>query len=118
MDGYPLKDIFVVSGNGIKTERDKITIHFDKKSLMQTLDDFIVLTEESIRKKYNLKKDSRDWGVLRASEDIKINGKDLIVRILYRPFDIRYTWYSGKSKGFIGTPGYKTQKNLLFLGRL
>jgi hypothetical protein len=114
MSGWSIKDIFSVSGNGIKTERDRVTIHFDKNSLLATIDDFILLKESEIREKYKLYKDSRDWGVQRAKEDIRKNGKDLIAKIFYRPFDNRYSWYSGKGKGFIGTPGYKTQQHLLY----
>jgi hypothetical protein len=28
-------------------------------------------------------------------------------------FDIRWTWYSGKTRGFIGTPGYKTMRHMI-----
>jgi hypothetical protein len=50
----------------------------------------------------------------RAVEDVKINkGKRLVQRILYRPFDERRIWYSGKSKGFVGTPAAELMHHIL-----
>lgn len=107
-------DIFDTFGSGVKTERDSITIHFDRSSLEQTLDDFANLSEDHIRHKYQLTKDSRDWTISKAKDDvIKHNvSHKLIHKIFYRPFDDRCIWYSGKSRGFIGTPGYQITQNM------
>ena len=112
--GFIVIDLFGIYGSGFKTERDAITIHFDKKSLKNTISDFQNLDENAIRSKYNLGKDARDWGVLRAKNDLlKNNNEKLIKKIVYRPFDERYTYYTGTSKGFIGTPGNKINSLLL-----
>lgn len=100
-----IREIFLVSGNGIKTERDAISIHFEKKSLDVVINNFLLNEISVIRQKYLLGKDSRDWSIERAKDDLFNNkNKKLYQQILYRPFDVRMTWYSGKSKGFIGTP--------------
>ena len=64
--------------------------------------DFVVLTPETAREKYNLGKDARDWQVVLAQKDLKTSGpkKENLTKILYRPFDIRYTYYTGNSRGF------------------
>jgi predicted helicase len=112
--GFKVIDLFGVYGSGFKTERDAITIHFDKISLVNTVNDFQTLDENQIRNKYNLFKDARDWGVLRAKNDlIKNNDEKLIKKVVYRPFDERYTYYTGTSKGFIGTPGNKVNSLLM-----
>jgi predicted helicase len=112
--GWKLTDIFVVSGNGIKTERDNVTIHFEKKEVETVVHNFRVLDETTLRFKYHLPEDSRDWKVASAQIDVQQNkSKELFRRILYRPFDIRHTWYSGVSKGFIGTPASKLMHQLL-----
>ncbi len=116
-DFWGVQDIFHEYGSGVKTERDGICIHFDKKELTNTLNDFRELTEDELKKKYNLEKDSRDWKIDNAKNDTLEHRDDdnLIFDISYRPFDIRKIWYSGKTRGFVGTPGYKTMRNLLKL---
>ncbi|MGV8946197.1 MAG: type ISP restriction/modification enzyme [Lutibacter sp.] len=112
--GFSVTDLFSIYGSGFKTERDSVTIHYTKESIVETVKDFISLEEESIRIKYKLGKDARDWGVIRAKNDlIKNCNDDLYKKVVYRPFDERYTYYTGTSKGFIGTPGTKVN-SLLF----
>jgi predicted helicase len=109
-----LPDIFNVFGSGVKTERDKVSIHFDNEGIQQSVQDFQSLDDLSLRAKYSLHKDSRDWKIPNARADIFANkDKNLYTSILYRPFDIRQTWYSGKGRGFIGTPGVKVMQHLL-----
>jgi len=103
--GWSIREAFVVSGNAIKTERDRVSIHFTRKEIEKAVSDFRTLSVEEIRKKYELDTDSRDWSVDRAKKDTLDNpGTKLFAPILYHPFDIRHTWFSGKAKGFIGTP--------------
>jgi hypothetical protein len=102
---WSIREAFVVSGNGIKTERDAVSIHFTRKEIQAAVNDFRLLADHELRQKYHLEKDSRDWSVARAKADVNASkSQTLFKNILYRPFDIRHTWFSGTSKGFIGTP--------------
>ena len=105
--GSNIRKVFIVSGTGIKTERDSITIHFTEEGLKATIDDFTKLEDSQLREKYNLWKDSRDWKVFNAKRDVISSGADMrfIKLIHYRPFDMRLTYYTGTTRGFIGTPG-------------
>ena len=106
--------MFEISGNGIKTERDRVAIQFDRKEIETVVNNFRVLDETTLRFKYDLQEDSRDWKVASAKLDVQQNkSKELFRRILYRPFDLRHTWYSGVSKGFIGTPAAKLMHHLI-----
>lgn len=111
-----LHEIFNLFGSGCKTERDYITIHITEEELKNTILDFNNLNENELTEKYNTK-NSRDWSVDRAKKDIMENYKkynfDLITKIHYRPFDIRYTYYTGTSKGFLGTPSRKIGYNFI-----
>ena len=99
---WSLKDIFITSGQGVKTERDPSEIR-------NVIEDFRTLDEPTLRNRYSLQEDSRDWKIGSAKQDVLSNiGQDLFRKILYRPFDVRYTWYSGQTRGFIGTPGRQT----------
>jgi predicted helicase len=112
--GFSIKEMFPVTSPGIKTERDSVTIHFTEQTLQQTIDSFLRLDASEIRAQLKLGKDSRDWKVEWAKKDLTNNmnyGKKLLIH--YRPFDYRYTFYTGKSKGFIGTPGNKAVKHFL-----
>lgn len=111
-----LHEIFEVVGSGFSTERDSITIHQNENDLKQTINDFNNLSEDEIKNKYNTY-DSRDWKILKAKKDIEENLKlhkhDLITKIYYRPFDFRYTYYTGTTRGFIGTPSKKISQSFI-----
>ncbi|MBF7068531.1 type ISP restriction/modification enzyme [Campylobacter volucris] len=99
------KAIFLNYGSGNQAERDKICIHLNEDNLNNTLEDFKNLNINELKKIYSLK-DSRDWSVDRAKSDVlaNIDFKNKIRKINYRPFDIRWTFFTRKSKGFWGTP--------------
>jgi hypothetical protein len=112
--GWSIREAFVLSGNAIKTERDRVSIHFTKKEAEHVVADFRTLSIDELRKAYGLDEDSRDWSVERAKKDtIDHPSSKLFVPVLYRPFDIRYTWFSGRAKGFIGTPARELMSHLL-----
>jgi predicted helicase len=50
-----------------------------------------------------------------AKHDVTENFEDdKLIFFQHRPLDFRNTFYSGRSRGFIGTPGYKIMRHLLF----
>jgi predicted helicase len=100
--GFKINQLFPLNNVGIVTARDNFTIHKTKNDLTNTIENFLILDDETARLKYNLGKDVRDWQVNFAKKDLIENypNKGKITRVLYRPFDIRYTFYTGKTKGF------------------
>jgi hypothetical protein len=109
-----LVDIFSINGPGVKTERDGVSIHRTKDEIEDAVRAFREKTVSELRTQFELGEDSRDWKVTNAKADVLANRSEkLFKRILYRPFDYRQTWYSGKTRGFIGTPGYPVMKNML-----
>jgi predicted helicase len=80
-----------------------------------TVLNFISLDPEIARQAYQLGNDARDWKVKLAQEDLKKSGpaKGNIVPILYRPFDIRFTYYTGNSKGFHCMPRGEIMRHML-----
>ncbi len=104
--GWRIPDIFHNNSIGIITARDKLTIHLSVEDLRETVDDFTSLSADDARKKYELRKDSQDWKVHLAQADLR-NHPDAIQHIkpiYYRPFDTRWTYYTGQSRGFICAP--------------
>lgn len=111
---FGLADIFIQNGPGVKTERDRVSIHWSNDEIHSAVDAFRTKDEEYLRKAFDLETDSRDWKVNNAKEDVlKHKGPEYFRRILYRPFDDRHIWYSGQTRGFVGTPGYPVMKHLL-----
>src|SRR5690606_5754666 len=68
--GIKISDLFVINSVGVVTAREDITITFDKKYLSDIIDDFKSLEIDSLRVKYNLPKDTRDWKIKYAVSDL------------------------------------------------
>ena len=113
--GFSLTDLFSVNSVGIVTARDNLTIQFTASEMKETVLNFSMLNPEEARTRYKLKKDVRDWSVSGAQTDCKNFDENLIVPVSYRPFDIRYTYYTGNSKGFHCYPRNEIMRN--FIGR-
>ncbi|WP_236636955.1 type ISP restriction/modification enzyme [Helicobacter pylori] len=114
--GFSVQDMFQVGSTGICSQRDHVVFHKDKESLLKLLKDFSTLEPSELRRKYNIKKDGRDWRLEYAIKDVKANANSLeeyIVLCQYRPFDFYYTYYTGKSKSFIAYPRGEVFKHML-----
>ncbi|MFK0440038.1 type ISP restriction/modification enzyme [Campylobacter jejuni] len=105
------KAIFLNYNSGIETQKDNVAIQLMKNKMEEILKDFSNLNSLDLAKKYDLK-DSRDWKISNSINAIKNNlGK--IERIAYRPFDLRWTFYTDKSKSFIAYPRYEIMQHFL-----
>lgn len=113
--GFSVFEAFPVKSVGIATARDDLTIHFDRTGLEETIERFSSLPPEDARNEYQLGKDARDWQVKLAQHDLKTSGlsHDNIQKINYRPFDTRWTYFTGKSKGFHCMPRGEVMKHFL-----
>ena len=113
---YPsIPDIFPVNSVGIVTARDALTIHWTPEEVWNTVTVFSRMQPELARQAYNLKKDVRDWKVELAQNDLIDSGLDRekVTPIMYRPFDIRYTYYTGHSRGFHCMPRSEVMNHIL-----
>jgi len=113
--GLKVNEIFGINSVGIVTARDEFTIKWTKEQVLQTVKIFMELDTEIAREAYKLGKDVRDWKVNFAQKDLKETGLDenRVVSILYRPFDVRYTYYTGKSRGFHCMPRPEVMSHML-----
>ena len=105
--GYSIKDMFRISSVGVVGGRDKFVMSdsdsFESlENFKERIKKFLSLDIENARKEFNLGQDSRDWKVEYAQKQLQATGNNPqnYVKIHYRPFDIRWTYYTGKSKGF------------------
>lgn len=100
---FSVAELFPLNSVGIVTGRDKLAIQYTHEDMKMTLERFELLSVEDARTEFRLGKDSRDWGVERAQNDLGSEGAidtSKVREIAYRPFDVRWTYYTGNSTGF------------------
>ncbi|WP_297868004.1 type ISP restriction/modification enzyme [uncultured Flavobacterium sp.] len=110
--GFSINEIFRLGATGVITERDALTIHHDEKKLVEIIEQLKILNEEDFRNIYTPKPDGRDWKVSYAKNDV-LKNHGVITDILYRPFDVRKTYYTGKSKGFMAYPRNEVMSHMV-----
>ncbi|MGY0393304.1 type ISP restriction/modification enzyme [Bizionia sp. KMM 8389] len=111
--GIILDTLFPLNSVGIATSRDNFTIHETKQEVVDTIEEFLSIEDEDARIRFKLGKDVRDWKIALAKKDlIESNcNYDNITDVNYRPFEIKKTYYTGKSKGFHCMPRGKVMRN-------
>ncbi len=113
---YPaLTDVFPVNSIGIVTARDRLAIQWTADDMRRVVEDFASRDPEDARAFYRLGRDVRDWKVEDAQRDVRgiPGGQWSPVPILYRPFDTRFTCYTGRSRGFICMPRPNVMRHML-----
>jgi hypothetical protein len=117
--GWRIPDIFPVHSVGIVTARDPLTIHRTPDAVWQTVCELVALEPEAARERFRLGNRITQERIQSLIDDLKNAGvpnesaKARIVPILYRPFDVRYTFYTGKPNGFHERPRPEVMHHLL-----
>ena len=113
--GWKITDILPVNSVGIVTARDKLAIQWTEEDMRRVAADFATLPVEVARERYNLRPDSQDWKVSSAQQDLNSHpdANVHVCSILYRPFDARYTYYTGNAGGFICRPRPQVMRHML-----
>ena len=109
--GFAFYDLFVNKASGSASANDTLNISFSREEQNNKISDLINLPELDWRTKYGRKSDSRDWTYPTARADAKAH-KEQIHEMAYRPFDVRYTCYSGVSRGLYASPQSAILNNL------
>ncbi len=110
-----INEIFPVNTVGFVTGRDSLTIGFNPTEIWNRLNSFSRMDKDIARHTFSLGKDSRDWKIANAQNDFQNTGasKELITSILYRPFDYRFTYYTGNSRGLFSSPQRNVMQHIL-----
>ena len=116
--GMSTSAIFKERLTGIMTKRDGLAIQKTQDDVLKVVKRFAALSVDNARTEFKLGKDSANWHVKDAQDDINAHSppEKYVKQILYRPFDMRYTHYTGKSKGFISMPCYRVMQHMLKIG--
>jgi hypothetical protein len=111
----PLNEVFDVYSSGIQTKRDGLCVAFSAEEIWERVTRLNHLPAAAARQEFDLGDDGRDWAVAWAKADIKSSGpsKVHVSEILYRPFDTRFTYWTGRTKGFLAYPRREVMQNVV-----
>ncbi|MGP8050490.1 MAG: type ISP restriction/modification enzyme [Desulfobaccales bacterium] len=112
--GWKITDVMNLNSNGFVTARDELTIHFARNDVLNVLNKFIALEPNDARREFRLGKDVRDWKVEFAQKDLRESGlsESNVIEVAYRPFDMRFTYYTGHSRGIMCMPRSEVMRHL------
>ncbi len=108
-----LTDIFGEYSGGIGSENDALCIQIKKDKIEKIINDFYSLNVGDIQQKYSINKEARNWSVKMAKDSITENWKEKITKVLYRPFDNRFTYLNEKSSGFLARPRTAVMQHMI-----
>ena len=113
--GVPLDELFELYSTGVATARDRFIVHFSCAPLHEAVTEFVGLPIEDARQRFVLGKDTNDWKVALAQEDLRRVSLDASCEkeYAYRPFDVRWTFYTGQPRGVLCNPRWPVMSQLL-----
>ena len=105
-----------VNNTGMVRKRDSLAFQHNKDAVVEVVRDIYNLNTTEIVAKYPLSswssRDGKPDLVKRSVMEYGIE-KSRLAQALYRPFDLRWTYYTPKSKGFIAWPVYDVMRHML-----
>ena len=114
LKGFSINNLFSISSTGIESQKDAFCICDTKEILIDHLNDLIHLDDYTLRDKYNLGQDGRNWKLKWAKEDIGSQiDENKIIPIDVFPFETKFTYYTGKTNGFLARPRNRSLRNML-----
>ena len=113
--GWGIPQVFPVNSAGIVTARDHLCIQWSRDDMEQVASTFAKIPEDEARTQYNLGKDVQDWRVQWAQADLRSHedADRHLTQVLYRPYDKRWTYFTGESRGFICRPRTEVMRHML-----
>ncbi|MET3732388.1 type ISP restriction/modification enzyme [Moheibacter stercoris] len=112
-EGIRISELFQNNSVGFVSANDNLNISMSSEEQREKIKDILNLEENIWRNKYNRLKDARDWQYNFAKNDAFNNQNNSLTNVTYRPFDIRFTLYTGNSRGLYSSPQPKTLLHFL-----
>lgn len=109
--GFSIAELFKLFNSGTQTKFDALAVSSEKEELEERLNLFKQLNEVELEQVFK-RNNSRDWTYKTAKEDV-LNNNYSIVPYTYRPFDFKYIYYSGKTKGIVAYPRREVMENMI-----
>jgi predicted helicase len=108
--------LFPLNGSGIVSKRDSLAFQNSKSEIKEKIIEINSLSCDEIKRKFSeISWESRDGKVEYVKNNITKYGlnDNLFVKFNFRLFDVKWTYYTGESKGFIGWPVKQIMQHLL-----
>ena len=111
--GFKLDELLPVCNSGIQTKRDDFVYQFSKETIENIIRVLKTKDTEDCRNELSIGEDGVAWKVEWTKQDVMSNN-GRYAKVLYRPFDKRWTYFTGKSNGFMARPRMPESYHLLF----
>lgn len=111
---FPINEVFSSRSSGIQTKNDPICIGYSEDEVFKRVQQLALLTPDEVREKLGINPQGV-WSLVAAQDDLRTFGvsRQNVRRILYRPFDWRFIYYTHKSGGFLGRPRFEVMRHML-----
>jgi predicted helicase len=112
--GFYIGELFTKNSVGFVSANDGLNISFSKAEQLQKINQLLEMEENSWRILFKRPTDARDWTYKTAKIDAQNNAvKGNYMKVLYRPFDVRWTLYTGNSRGLYSSPQPKIMNQFI-----
>lgn len=111
--GFFVSDLFKLNNVGFVTANDGLNISMRENEQREKIKDILTLEESQWRIKYQRPNDAQSWKYIWARDDAEKHQSQKLTKIIYRPFDIRHSLYTGKSGGLYARPTYQVMQHFL-----
>lgn len=111
-DYFSIKDLMKINSTGFISSCDHFALSESEDAAKQKLSDVQNMDVDALVNKYGLKREY----VQKAKRDLKLHESQIaefIIKVGYRPFQDRFTFYSGYSDGYLHAPRYKIMSNYI-----
>jgi predicted helicase len=112
-NGFNINELFTINNVGFVSANDGLNVSMSELEQRQKIEDILSMEESSWRLKYNRPKDADSWKYLWAKDDAFKNKDNQLNKVSYRPFDTRYSLYTGKSGGLYARPVYQIMQHFI-----
>lgn len=105
--GFKVDELYNLYSSGMESAKDAFIVKFSGEEITNLKSFIEIHSDKEISERYNIN--------LEKASQVKSDAVNIIdtnTRLLYRPFDIRYTLYSPNSQGVWWRPKYKVMKHL------
>lgn len=114
-----ITEVFDIYSSGVQTKNDEVTVRDSSKEVEATVN-FITQNNDPQCEEYFDCKSKAGWSFSSARKDLKSATHQLkgVVRYLYKPFDTKWTYWTGKTNGFHARPRREMAVHMLPSGSL
>ena len=115
-----INEVLSIMWSGIQTKRDALSVSWSATEAWNVVKSAAECAPADLVKKFNLPPDGDGWDSRLAIEDLRESGptQTAIIKYAYRPFDTRFLYYTGKTRGWLGRPRREASDHLLKIHNL